>query len=238
MIGGWGELKGWLVNRGYKEGEVDQQIERVRSCDRVGLLNRQNKDQKDGRIPLVLTYHPTLNKVYDILRESSNVLLVDQKHKELFQNKVFLSFRRAKNLKDQLVRAKLPVSVDESLSVKGCYKCNGRKSCQICGLIQEGDSFQNSDENRSFTIYSGKYNCNSENVVYLLQCECCHKKYVGSTKTKFRQRFNVYKSYFRSYARKHNEGTLDRGRPIPQANFFSHFFESHHRGKFDVRDLS
>ena len=45
-----GELKGWLVNRGYKEGEVDQQIERVRSCDRVGLLNRQNKDQKDGRI--------------------------------------------------------------------------------------------------------------------------------------------------------------------------------------------
>ena len=229
-----GELKGWLVNRGYKEGEVDQQIERVRSCDRVGLLNRQNKDQKDGRIPLVLTYHPALNKVYDILRESSNVLLVDQKHKELFQNKVFLSFRRAKNLKDQLVRAKLPVSVDESMSVKGCYKCNGRKSCQICGLIQEGDSFQNSDENRSFTIYSGKYNCNSENVVYLLQCECCHKKYVGSTKTKFRQRFNVYKSYFRSYARKHNEGTLDRGKQIPQANFFSHFFESHDRGKFDV----
>ena len=130
-----GELKGWLVNRGYKEGEVDQQIERVRSCDRIGLLNGQNKDQKDGRIPLVLTYHPALHKVYDILKESSNVLLVEQKRKELFQNKVFLSFRRAKNLKDQLVRSKLPVSDDESLSVKGCYKCNGRKSCQICGLI-------------------------------------------------------------------------------------------------------
>ena len=114
MIGGWENLR---VNRGYKEGEVDQRIERVRFCDRVGLLNRQNKDQKDGRIPLVLTYHPALNKVYDILRKSSNVLLVDQKHKELFQNKVFLSFRRAKNLKDQLVRAKLPVSDDESLLV-------------------------------------------------------------------------------------------------------------------------
>ena len=72
----------------------------------IGLLNRQN-GQSDGRIPLVLTYHPALNKVYDILRDSSNVLLVDQKHKELFQNKVFLSFRRAKNLKDLLVRAKL-----------------------------------------------------------------------------------------------------------------------------------
>ena len=229
-----GELKGWLVNRGYREGEIDQQIERVRSCDRVGLLNRQNKDQSDGRIPLVLTYHPALNKVYDILRDSSNVLLFDQKHKELFQNKVFSSFRRAKNLKDQLVRAKLPEVDGGSLSVRGCYKCNGRKSCQICGLIQEGDSFQDSDENRSFNIFSGRYNCNSENVVYLLQCECCHKKYVGSTKTKFRQRFNVYKSYFRSYARKHNEGTLERGKLIPQSNFFSHFFETNHRGKFDV----
>ena len=86
-----------------------------------------------------------LNKVYDILRDKSNVLLVDQKHKELFQNKVFLSFRRAKNLKDQLLRAKLPEVDGGSLSVRGCYKCNGRKSCQICGLIQEGDSFQNSD---------------------------------------------------------------------------------------------
>ena len=71
--------------------------------------------------------------------------------------------------------------------------------------------------------------------MYLLQCEICNKKYVGSTKTKFRQRFNVYKSYFRSYARKHNEGSLDRGKLIPQANFFSHFFEGNHNGKFEVR---
>ena len=45
----------------------------------------------------------------------------------------------------------------------------------------------------------------------------------------------MYKSYFRSYARKHNEGSLDRGKLIPQANFFSHFFEGNHNGKFEVR---
>ena len=229
-----GELRGWLFNRGYKEGEVDQQIDKVRSLDRLELLDRQSKDQGDGRIPLVLTYHPALNRVYDILRDISNILLAGPEHKKLFQNKIFLSFRRAKNLKDKLVRAKLPNSDDGGLSVKGCYKCNDRKSCQICGLIKEGNSFENSDENRSFTIFSGRYNCNSENVVYLLQCECCRKKYVGSTKTKFRQRFNVYKPYFRSYARRRDQGTLDRGKIIPQANFFSHFFEAGHNGKFDV----
>ena len=221
-----GELRGWLFNRGYKEGEVDQQIDKVLSLDRLELLDRQIKDQSDGRIPSVLMYHPVLNRVYDILRDISNILLVGPEHRKLFQNKIFLSFRRAKNIKDKLVRAKLPNSDDGGLSVKGCYKCNGRKSCQICGLIKEGDSFENSDENRSFTIFSGRYNCNSENVVYLLQCECCHRKYMGSTKTKFRQRFNVYKSYFRSYASKRDQGALDKGKIIPQANFFSHFFRS------------
>ena len=45
----------------------------------------------------------------------------------------------------------------------------------------------------------------------------------------------MYKSYFRSYARKHSEGSLDRGKVIPQANLFSHFFEGNHDGKFEVR---
>ena len=52
----------------------------------------------------------------------------------------------------------------------------GRRSCQICALIVEGETFQNSNHSRSFTISSGAYHCNSENVVYLLQCDCCNKK--------------------------------------------------------------
>ena len=36
------------------------------------------------------------------------------------------------------------------------------------------------------------------------------------------------------YSRKHNVGSLDKGRPIPQASFFGHFFENGHNGKFTV----
>ena len=57
---------------------------------------------------------------------------------------------------------------------------------------------------------------------------------MGSTKTKFRQRFNVYKSYFRTYARKHNEGSLGRCKAVPQAGFFGHFFSEGHQGVFSV----
>ena len=68
---------------------------------------------------------------------------------------------------------------------------------------------------------------------------CCNvtaaiKKYIGRSKNKFRQRFNVYKSYFRTYAHKHNEGNLAKGKPVPQASFFSHFFDEQHGGNFSV----
>ena len=63
----------------------------------------------------------------------------------------------------------------------------------------------------------------------------CNKKYVVSTKTKFRQRFNVYKSYFRTYKQKRLSGTLHTGKPVPQATFFSHFFEQNHRDEFSVK---
>ena len=113
-----GELKGWLCNRGYGENEVLEQISKVRGRDCLSLLDRQPKTKDDKRIPLVLTYHPALSKVYEILKENSKLILVDEEHKEVFQNKIFLSFRRAKNLKDQLVRAKLP-SVGEPPLARG-----------------------------------------------------------------------------------------------------------------------
>ena len=221
------------MDRGYKGGEIDTQLERVKGLQRDTLLNRESKSKDGTRIPLVLTFHPALNEVHEILRKCESVLLVDREHRRVFSGKLFVSFRRAKNFKDTLVRAKLQPE-NEELVEKGTHKCNGRR-CQICPMMQEGSMFYNADDSRFFRNFSGAYDCNSENVVYLLQCTCCNKKYVGSTKTKFRQRFNVYKSYFRTYKQKRLSGNLHTGKPVPQASFFSHFFEQDHRGEFSVK---
>ena len=84
-----GELNGWLFNRGYGENEVLEQISKVRGRDRLSLLDRQPKTKDDKTIPLILTYHPVLNKVYEILKENSKLILVNDEHKEVFQNKIF-----------------------------------------------------------------------------------------------------------------------------------------------------
>ena len=117
-----------MVNRGYGENEVLAQFSKVHNRDRLNLLDGQPKTKDDKRIPLVITHHPALNKVYEILKENSKLLLVGDEHKEVFQNKIFLSFWKAKTLKVDLVRAKLP-SVCEPPMAKGTYRFNGRKSC-------------------------------------------------------------------------------------------------------------
>ena len=84
-----GGLKGWLLNRGYGENEVREQISKVRGRDQCKSLERQPKTKDDKRIPLVLTYHPALNKVYEIFKQNSKLLFADDEHEEVFQNKIF-----------------------------------------------------------------------------------------------------------------------------------------------------
>ena len=40
--------------------------------------------------------------------------------------------------------------------------------------------------------------------------------------------------YFRTYLRKYIEGSLARGKAVPQAGFFGHFFSEGHQGIFSV----
>ena len=143
------DLKTWLLARGYGENDVDDsQIDRVRAKDLAPSLDTRPKEKDDIKIPFVLTYHPAMHKVYEILCKNQNLLLVDEEHEAVFKDKIFVTFRRAKSLKDKLVRAKLP-SIDEELMEKGTFRCNGR-SCQICPLMREGDTFHNFDSTRSF----------------------------------------------------------------------------------------
>ena len=93
------------MDRGYKGGEIDTQLERVKGLQRDTLLNRESKSKDGTRIPLVLTFHPALNEAHEILRKCENILLVDREHRRVFSGKLFVSFRRAENFKDTLVRA-------------------------------------------------------------------------------------------------------------------------------------
>ena len=69
----------------------------------------------------------------------------------------------------------------------------------------------------------GPLTVNSEKVAYLLRCKICDDiPYVGKAKTKFRVRFNNYKSKHRPF-RKGKQN-------VPQKRFHSHYIQDCHRG--------
>ena len=97
----------------------------------------------------------------------------------MFPQQPLVAFRRASNLKDSLVRAKLPPV--EGGSVKGFFRC-GKSSCQVCRFMSEGDCFVCHSTGKEYNKGS-RFDYDSSGVVYLLGCEVCGMQYVGSTFT-------------------------------------------------------
>ena len=51
-------------------------------------------------------------------------------------------------------------------------------------------SFNSTGETRLINHY---IDCNFKNVIYMLQCNHCHKQYIGETKRSIRDRFNEHR---------------------------------------------
>ena len=76
----------------------------------------------------------------------------------------------------------------------------GKGTSQVCDHIIITNTFTAKACGRVIKIQSGPLNCNSEKVLYLLRCKICDDTpYVGKAKTKFRLRFNNYKSKHRFF---------------------------------------
>ena len=73
-----------------------------------------------------MTFHPALNELRGIVKKIHAMLDASEEHKDAFIEQPLVVFRRASNLKDNLVRAKLPRSQTEGVS--GCFKC-GKVHC-------------------------------------------------------------------------------------------------------------
>ena len=155
--------------------------------NRTDLLSKREMEI-DNRITPVLTYHPALNKVYEILQKTHRHTLKSQRLTLILPSPPRLAFGNAKTLEDHLVRLKLKTTYKKP----GVTIC-GRKNCEICHILHQGDTFESSNTGKQYKI-NFSFNCNSRNVVYLLTCKICEKQYVGSTVTKFRSRFSQYKS--------------------------------------------
>ena len=173
----------------------------------------------ESKLVFNITYHPAFANIKDILNRIHLLLTPDKDHQNVFPHVPVVGFKRGKSLQDHLVRAKVSPPECEGLS-KPC----GKKRCQVCKCIKEADTFSNADNTEVYKIRTRTLDCDSSNIVYLVQCKTCNKQYVGSTVTPFRLRYNNYKSC----CKKHSQNIS-----VPQMSFHDHFAQKDHNGMDD-----
>lgn len=126
-----------------------------------------------------------------VLRKHHNILQQSEQLKSVFTEPPCVTHRRAQNRRDLLMSSK-------SVRSKpiGCRPCN-KPRCKVCQHMTTSLIAKSTASNFSVKM-NGDYNCDTRNVVYLLECSICGMQYVGETETPFRYRFNNHKAHISS----------------------------------------
>ena len=126
--------------------EIQQYIDRTSSVKRAQALKKSEESNQEDRGPLVVTYHPDLPKLHEILRRHLPILRVSERMKQVVPNPPLEAYRRPKNLKDLLVRATLK---PPERNYEGTRQC-GRPRCKICAHIKMGVWFSSAVTGEKF----------------------------------------------------------------------------------------
>ena len=125
-------LKEWFQNREYPKTLVENQLKRITET-------RQTSDQTRKRgngVLLILTYHPRLKNINDIIKKHLVFLYAKEQVKNIFTPPPFVSFRTGFSLRKHLVRTKV-----YSLS-RDCGSSSSNKSrCQTCYNVNNTNVF-------------------------------------------------------------------------------------------------
>lgn len=188
-------LKKHLTSRGHSSRRVQKAINKVKSLPRDNVLAEKLPPKpKDGQVPLVLTYHPSLPPIRKIAHANHHILHTADRLQRAVPEPPIVAFRRPPNLRDILVRAAVPPTNDTVITPTehGTFKCNSR--CITCQHhVNESRSFTSHSTDSTFQT-KGHITCNTSNVIYLISCRRCGIQYVGETKNTLKQRLYGHRS--------------------------------------------
>lgn len=174
-------------------------------------------------IPFITTYNPDFTSHKKIVEEDWELLPRSSTTKDLSEHGILFGYRRPKNLRDILVRAKVRPATgiaDQKTKpkMKDIRKCNNIK-CRYCPIINKSGTITSTYTGT--TYYTMKnVTCRSPNLIYCITCKTCKMQYVGQTKNTLMKRFQ---GHFQVIKAKNQ--LIDTGR---------HFNLPDHRGTRDL----
>ena len=86
--------------------------------------------------------------------------------KEVFTEPPMVAFKRQRNIRDKIIRAKIPTkSTRNQRSIPGMKKCG---KCVVCPFVKAGTQVKS--KNKTWNIVK-PFNCLTKNVVYFIECQ-------------------------------------------------------------------
>ena len=73
------EMKSWFLKRGYPNNVIEKEMKKVK----FSKISSTRKDNAKG-VPLVVTYHPGLKNINQIINKNLHLLYMDQEVKKVF----------------------------------------------------------------------------------------------------------------------------------------------------------
>ena len=168
--------------RGYRKRMIECAFTRVRALSREYTLEKVVKQPSD-KISFVITYDPRLASIPGVLHKHARTLMMDSHMRETFQDGFQVAFKRHRNVKEFLCRARLydtGLRRNDARGVNiGWRKC---EKCTTCKRSTHMNQFVSSATKKTYQI-TENLSCKDTNVIYIVECKKCQKRpqYVGKS---------------------------------------------------------
>ena len=190
------ELKEMLLSRDYNKNVINAAIKKALDVPRSEALKRVEREKSDDRVVFVVTYDPRLPSISKIIGKHWRTMVKDPRMMEIFPKPPLVAYKRPKNIKDTLIRSKMPErgATKPKRTLKGMHKCG---SCRTCQFVQTGKLVRAKATSEVVEINTN-VSCRDSNVVYLINCNRCGEQYIGETEKTLHTRFSQHQSYVKN----------------------------------------
>ena len=96
-----------LEARGYTKNLIESTLSEVSFAGQQSALKKQTKQTKGKIMPFVMTYHPGVKNLKQILMQKWSLIQNQPLLKTIYTTPPIISYKKGKSLKDVLIRAKL-----------------------------------------------------------------------------------------------------------------------------------
>ena len=169
----------FLIWREYPHDILLDAWKRTNEVTREILLSQTRSNQETNNpLMFITTYNSATPNFKELISKHWSYPGRSSATRELGRQDFMITYRKPPSLKDMLIRAK--ITQPKNTTHKGC---NRPKTCKYCAKISQSGKIKNLNNSTTYNTIT-KGTCLSSNLIYCLECNWCHIKYVGQTKNR------------------------------------------------------